>query len=312
MDELEIIPHQLMANIRIFVNRVDYRSPHYHPDWELLWILDAPLTIGGEHRQQLVQPGELVLLPPNFPHELNKLEGPCTFLCIQIAAKTFPSTTTLRTEEILPGTYLTPEDQLWLRQTMLDTARALWLREPHFDLYCGSQCGLLLHRLLCRIPSHSMSPEEMANTERKNALLMRLIQFVEENYMHKIRLADFARREGKSVSYMSRFVKEALNQTFQEYVNSVRFNCARKLIAEGNQSMISISVASGFSDYRYFSRAFQEAYGMTPAEYSQQSQVALPGKTVPVRRFTSQEEIFSVSKALEALQEFRKQLEHMF
>ena len=34
---------------------------------------------------------------------------------------------------------------------------------------------------------------KMAERERRNARLLRLIRFVDQNYMHKIRLSDFAR-----------------------------------------------------------------------------------------------------------------------
>lgn len=312
MDELEIIPHRHMPGIRIFVNKLEYRSPHFHPDWELLWVLDTPLSITAAQEQYLIQPGELILFPPNYPHEFHKMERPCTFLCVQISARLFPSTDNLYTEDIRLVNYLSPEDSLWLRRTILDTARALWSQEPHFSLFCYGQCGLILHRLFSRIPSHIMSPEEMASTEQRNARLMRLIQFVDENYMHKIRLADFAKQEGRSVSYMSHFVKETMNQTFQDYVNSVRFNCARKLIASGSESMVSVCMESGFSDYRYFSRAFQQTCGMTPAEYRQHAQqLTLPENTLSVRSLHSREDIYDTTRCLLALKDFQSQLEQL-
>ena len=45
MEELEIVPQHQIDGIRIFINRVEYRSPHLHSEWELLWVLDHPLNI---------------------------------------------------------------------------------------------------------------------------------------------------------------------------------------------------------------------------------------------------------------------------
>ena len=70
------------------------------------------------------------------------------------------------------------------------------------------------------------------------------------------------------MSYLSHFIKETMNQTFQEYVASVRVGCACKLIASGGKRMLDVCMESGFSDYRYFSKAFRVLYGMTPDEYS--------------------------------------------
>lgn len=309
MEELEIIPHQQAGGMRIFVNKVEYRSPHFHPDWELLWVLDTPLSITSSQKQYLIQPGELILFSPNYPHEFHKMERPCTFLCLQISSRLFASTVNIHTEDIRPANYLTAEENRLIRQALIDTARVSWEQRGFSDLYSMGQCGLILHTLLTRIPSHMMTQEEMASAAQRNARLMRLIHFVDENYMHKIRLADFAKQEGKSVSYMSHFVRDTMNQTFQDYVSSVRFNCARKLIASGNAPLVSICMEAGFSDYRYFSRTFQEIYGMTPAEYRQQVARARPEQIIPVRNLHSREEIFTDERGLHFLDAFQKQLD---
>lgn len=309
MNELEIVPHRQSDGVRIFVNKVEYRSPHFHPEWELLWVLDTPLSITGPQKQYLIRPGELILFPPNFPHEFHKMERPCTFLCMQLSPRIFSSTANIRTEDIRLDEYFSLEDHRQLRQTMLDAARSFFTQDSLSPLFYHGACAMLLHRLLTRMPSHPMSAEEKANTEQRNTRLLRLMQFVDENYMHKIRLSDFAALENRSVSYMSHFVRETMNQTFQDYVNSVRFNRARQMIGEGTESLVSISVASGFSDYRYFSQTFLKHYGMTPAEYRRQAQVELREENAPGHSLHSREEIFSPQQSLILLQEFQTQLE---
>ena len=116
-----------------------------------------------------------------------------------------------------------------------------------------------------------MTEEERVHADQRNARLERFLRFVDENYMHKIRLSDFAGSEGCSTSYISRFVKTALNQTFQEYVNSVRYHSACRLIAAGGMKMLDVCEESGFSDYRYFSAAFKDQCGLTPEEYGRQT-----------------------------------------
>jgi len=104
------------------------------------------------------------------------------------------------------------------------------------------------------------------------------------------------------LSYLSRFIKAVLNQTFQEYVNSVRFHCACKLIAAGQKRMLDVCMESGFSDYRYFSREFQKNYGMTPEQYkhaakkSQLRSQANRHSLHSVERFYSAEESMKIIK----------------
>ena len=305
MEELEIVPQHQIDGMRIFINTVEYRSPHFHPEWELLWVLDSPLNITCAQKKYLIEPGELILFPPNRPHEFHEMERPCTFLCLQISSRAFPTTSHVHTDEMRLSVCLSEADDRWLRQAMVETARVFLEQTPHCELFCLGQCALILHQLLKSVPYHTMSAEELAQTEQHNARLTRLIQYVDENYMHRIRLADFALLEGCTVSHMSHFVRDAMNQTFQDYVNSVRFNCARKLIALTEKPLVSICYESGFSDYRYFSRSFQDTYGVTPAGYRLQSQSVPTEQILPAESLHSREKIYDRSSSLEILKKFQ-------
>lgn len=310
MDELEIVQYHQLEGLNVFVNTVSYRSPHFHEEWELLWVLDAPLKVRWQQEEYLLQPGDMALFPPKLAHEFQQTAGICTFLCIQIAPSILSMPTGIVTEDILLKEHLTQEAYRTVRQYTLEIAEHYFYREPLYELQCLGKSALAMHILLQRIPSRMLSAEEAANEDLRNARLMRLTQFVEENYMHKIRLSDFATLEDCSVSYLSHFIKNTMNQTFQDYVNSVRFRRACKLIAEGNHSMISISVESGFSDYRYFSRAFQENYGMTPAEYRRKANTITTGKSAHSQSAHSQERFLTRGQSLGILQSFREQLNH--
>lgn len=308
MDELEIVQFPQLRGLNIFVNTVTYRSPHFHHEWELLWVLDAPLKVTWLQQEYILQPGELALFPPRIPHEFQQVSGICTFLCLQISPSGISLPTNIVTQDILVRNCLSEADYTQLRRDVLEIAESYFLADDFYELLCFGKSALVLHKLLSAIPFHTVSAEDVANESLRNARLMRLTRYVEENFRHKIRLADFAQAEGCSVSYLSHFIKNTMNQTFQDYVNSVRFSHACKLIAEGKLSMISVSMESGFSDYRYFSRAFQKAYGMTPAEYGRKADTVITGKESHIRSAHSQERFLTRGQSLGILQFFRKQL----
>lgn len=308
MDELEIVQFHQLQGLNIFVNTVTYRSPHFHHEWELLWVLDAPLKVIWQQKEYILQPGELALFPPHIPHEFQQISGICTFLCLQISSAGIPMPGNTVTRDIQVRNYLTKEDYHSLRRDVLEIAENYFYARDYYELLCFGKSSLVLHKLLLSIPSEILSAEDAANESQKNARLMRLTQYVEDNFKHKIRLADFAEKEGCSISYLSHFIKKTMNQTFQDYVNSVRFRHACKLIAEGKLSMISISMEAGFSDYRYFSRAFQEAYGMTPAEYSRKANTVIADTASHIHSALSQERFLTRGQSLGVLQHFRNQL----
>ena len=309
MDELEIVQFHQLRGLNIFVNTVTYRSPHFHHEWELLWVLDAPLRVHWMQKEIILQPGDLALFPPNISHEFQQVSSICTFLCLQIASGGISLPSNIVTRDIEVRKYLNESAYGQLRQDILEIAESYFRAEDFYELLCFGKCSLVLHNLLSAIPCQILSAEEAANESQRNARLMRLTEFVEANFRHKIRLADFAQAEGCSVSYLSHFIRKTMNQTFQDYVNSVRFRHACKLIAEGKLSMISISMEAGFSDYRYFSRAFQEAYGMTPAEYSRKADNVITETAAHIGSAHSQELFLTRGQSLGILQEFRKRLE---
>lgn len=265
MNELEIIRHRRIEGLSVFFDLVDYRTPHFHPEWEILWILEGGLSVTCDQRVCQVRAGEVLLFSPNQLHEFHKLEESCMFLCLQASPALLGIDRRLTADSVRPGDHLPALRPV--RDALRKILRAYLGREEQYELYCVGQTCLLFHTLLRAMPHHVLTREEQERQEKRNRRLQAFIRFVDENYMHKIRLADFAEAEGVSLHYLSHFVKDALNQSFQDYVNSVRVNCACQLMAAGEERLLDICEESGFSDYRYFSKAFKRQFGLTPEEY---------------------------------------------
>ena len=304
MKEMEIIQHRQIDGLTMFVNTVDYRTTHVHSEWELIWILDQPLSVTCDAASFQAEPGQMVLFSPNEPHEFHKVTTGCTFLCLQISARSLPAVPRIVVTDRLPHKWLGAEEYAQLQKQLVQLMSCYLRREACYSLYCVGQSCMILYRLLQAMPTREQSAEELAAIDKRNARLNRLLRFVEENYMHKIRLTDFARQENCSLSYLSRFIKDVLNQSFQEYVTSVRFHCACKLIAGGRKRLLDVCMESGFSDYRYFSREFGKNYGMTPEQYrnmsrkQQMSNPAVRHSLHSVERFWSEEESLNILQTL--------------
>ncbi len=290
MNELEIIQHQQIDGLSLFLNTVDYRTSHLHPEWELIWVLKNTLSVTCGRNHYLIQPGQMILFNPNEPHEFCKVDASCTFACLQISGQILPISSHLYADAHFPQAFLTAEEMDTIQKQFRDMLRVYLSQEPQYALYCLGLCCMIFHLLFSRMPSHALTSEQASNMDRRNALLKRLMQFVDENYMHKIRLSDFAETENYSVSYLSHFIKNTMNQTFQEYVTSVRVRCACNLIAAGGKRMLEICLESGFSDYRYFAKAFRKLYGMTPEEYNRSRKEEM--RTLVTRRSLHSEERF--------------------
>lgn len=301
MNELEIIRHRRIEGLTIFFNTVDYRSAHFHPEWELIWVLKEELSITCPKAKYCVKPGQMVLFSPNLLHEFHKTGESCTFLCLQAAPSLLRTPRELTTQDILIDSFLPVEKQEEIKSRLRETMTAYLEQEAYYDLYCIGQVYLIFRELLRAIPNHILTTEEQTHADQRNQRLASLIRFVDENYMGKIRLSDFAAQEGYTMTYLSHFIKETMNQSFQDYVTSVRMNCACKLMEAENRKMLDICQESGFSDYRYFCRAFREQYGMTPEQYRRR--LVKPEGGVIHRSLHSQEQFYTQEQSKELLSE---------
>ena len=239
----------------------------------------------------------MILFNPNEPHEFQKTDAGCTFACMQISARLLPISPRLCVDDCLPHVYLSSEEMESIKKQFFDVMVAYLQQEKQHSLYCVGQCCLMFHRLLSHMPHHALTAAQAASLDKRKALLKRLVRFVEENHGAKIRLSDFAGSEGYTVSYLSHYIKNSMNQTFQEYVTLVRLNCARELIAAGGKRMLDICMESGFSDYRYFCKAFRKQYGMTPEEY-RRCNCESKGSAASRRSLHSEERFYSREESL--------------
>lgn len=304
MNELEIVHYQQMEGLSVFFDTVEYRTAHVHSEWELLWLLDHTLTVINQYGRYKMQPGQLVLFASKEPHEFHKTEEEATFVCLQIGPNLLPETLPLTMEGSFPHLYETEEELKNHKRALSEIVRAYLMREENYKLFCVGKSCLLLYNLLSKLPHHVLSDEEAAIRDKRNARLNRLIQFVDENYMHKIRLSDFAESEGCSMGYLSRFIKKTMNQSFQEYVTKVRFNRACELIAGHDMQLLDVCFESGFSDYRYFSRAFKQQYHMTPEEYRRKRNTEEPEIRMVQRSIHSIERFYSREESLKLAEQY--------
>ena len=148
MNELEIIQYHQMQGLNVFVNTVTYRSPHFHHEWELLWVLDAPLKVRWQRKEYLLQPGDMALFPPRIPHEFQQTEGICTFLCLQFSLSALSVNRDIVTEDILLKNHLSASAYQTVREYTLQIAEHYFYREPLYELQCLGKGALLMHTLL--------------------------------------------------------------------------------------------------------------------------------------------------------------------
>ncbi|HIS25612.1 MAG TPA: helix-turn-helix transcriptional regulator [Candidatus Pullilachnospira intestinigallinarum] len=307
MSTVNIIQRRKMEGLRLFFNTLEYRTPHFHKDFELVWAVNGNLHVKSEQKSFLIKEGEMVFLNTNQPHEMKKAEESCTILTFQIAPDLLenevPDIRNIFFSELGLNS-LTKNQKVQVEKLLLEVAGQYIGEAPYFALYCRSRLQELVYLMLTGISHHTITDEKQNESKLKNARLQRLFRFVDQNYMKKIRLNDFAEMEGLSLSSVSHFMKKETNMSFQEYVNYVRFNAACSLIMTTKYNMMDICMESGFSDYRYFSNTFLRKTGMTPREYSEKVRSLVGDETKMHHNIYSKERFYTAEQSLKLLEKY--------
>ena len=98
-----------------------------------------------------------------------------------------------------------------------------------------------------------------------------VIQYIQMNFCHPIRIEDLCKLSDISQQYLSRQFKLETGKTIQQYVMQTRCERAAELLRTSAVPIQKISQSVGYEDTNYFSRVFKSAMGMSPQEYRKQN-----------------------------------------
>ena len=91
-------------------------------------------------------------------------------------------------------------------------------------------------------------------------VLYRSLNYINNNYMKKI-TEEVASYSFLSPTYFSRIFKEEMKCTFNSYVNKVRIEMSKRLLADEQLSLAEIAELVGYEDQSYFNKVFKKIAG---------------------------------------------------
>lgn len=265
--EYEVVEHANIRHLKITVNRIVYRTPHMHRDFEIIHNLkgDAYFVLG----QQTIEfpEGSTLLINPNQLHAIHSLADDSLMIVLQVAPEFFTTVYPSISNLAFKPHCLSGPDVEMIHASLIHLTRHYLLQNEGFEFACGSLVFHIFHSLLNIYPHHLISDAEKKTFQNKARRLDRIIRFAQEHFMDKISLEDIAKSENLSVSYLSHFIKTNFNQSFQDYIAKLRLNQATCLIHDNNKRLIDICEECGYSDYRYLYQAFMKEYHCSPKTY---------------------------------------------
>lgn len=100
-----------------------------------------------------------------------------------------------------------------------------------------------------------------------NEIIKKAIRYISQNFSRSLTLDEVAEHVHLNSAYFSTLFKQSTGSSFKEYLNMVRIEESKRLLANTDYSIIDISLATGFEDQSYFSKVFKKYTGLTPKQY---------------------------------------------
>lgn len=266
-NEFEVIQPDNIRHINMLFNKIQYRSPHMHREFELIYNLGCDTVYHVGSVSMRFESGTFVIFNPNQVHEIVSV-GPDPFMiCLQIAPEFFENINSDISFLEFDSFYLPSYEKANLSELILALSNSYLSQKKNYSFVCASLIYQIFKELLDLVPYHISTASERKNNEEKALRLKRIIKYAKNHYMEKISLQSLAKEENLSLTYLSRFIKDNLNRSFQEYIGELRFNQAKYLIKHTNKNLMEICQECGYSDYRYLYEVFMKNYNCSPKQY---------------------------------------------
>lgn len=100
-----------------------------------------------------------------------------------------------------------------------------------------------------------------------NTVRPSLQSVMESNFAYPMKLKEYARLSGRSLSTFRRDFKEIYKTTPGKWLTQKRLDYGRYLLEQTDRSVTEVVLDCGFKNPSHFSRAFKEQFGKTPLQH---------------------------------------------
>lgn len=170
--------------------------------------------------------------------------------------------------------------QLWDRQLELLRTRIVQEFTPDEDIAAGGSMPLVFNddgKLLLddtekefRLQLLDWLETILRRIRQERSIIAEMTSYINAHLEEDLSLQTLASRFFLSREHVSRRFKQETGQTLSEFVESLRMDKARKLLAAAGLRVAEVASQVGYGDEKYFSKVFKKHTGCSPGQYRQQ------------------------------------------
>lgn len=130
-------------------------------------------------------------------------------------------------------------------------------------IYASQSARHILSLLLFRNSALPMEQREETRRQKCDAI----IEYMHSRLAEPVRLEEFARNAGLSVSHFSEMFREQTGHSPMSHFTHLKIRSACRLLDLTGKPVKAVAMETGYSDPYYFSRVFKKTMGISPDKY---------------------------------------------
>lgn len=245
---------------------------HCHQEMELIILQEGCLNVTYEGVPYVLTEGDVWIVPPFGSHSIEYGPEGCVRLVILLELNIMGTWTKLEEEELhlqnqLEERFLFSSgwDAITIGQ-VTGVIEAMYneyvQRQDAWQLAIKTKLNELILLILRHIPKCEKQPINTHVVKLKN-----ILEYIAVHYHEEISLEACAAVAGFNPTYLSRYFKQHMEITYQEYIKRLRIDRAKLLLKTELSPVTEIAYQSGFQDIKTFNKLFKRECGMSPSDY---------------------------------------------
>jgi len=277
LPNIEKVETNINHSFQINHMKVDYFPSlrHYHPEVEILLVMQGKGIRYVGNSAEAYTPGDLVMIGPNVPHEWCSDKDP--------EAKQSEAIYILFNTDVLGAEFWNlPETKIILKiiqqsergikltgKTRDKVASLMKKIDNSYGFSRITQLLTILELIAFTNEYYYLASPVVQNTinDRDTKRLSDVHNYVIQNIHQEISLEQAASIANLSKPAFCRYFKKRANKTFIGFLNEMRVGHACRLLINENFSVAEVCFNCGFTNISYFIRQFKKITGFTPLGY---------------------------------------------
>ncbi|WP_217592224.1 AraC family transcriptional regulator [Cohnella sp. GbtcB17] len=267
---------------------------HYNPHYELIVAAEGPVYLQVGERRLVLKSGETLLLKPWEQHSILQQTDSGRFFWVQFTSNpplleldgsknaredlnivhVLPNELRTSSHPDVDGLLIPRQFQLSNRYRLMTEFERLIKESNEPEGYFRYRMSLILAGILEHMADEWLHSNREFQIPGSFLTFRKIVNYLDETYAQNVSKEAMERSLERKYEYICQVFKKYAGITIVTYIQQLRIQRAKYLLANRAASLQEISAEVGFEDPFYFSRVFKKVEGMSPSVYRERTEKA--------------------------------------